>query len=913
MVKKIFLGLLIVIVLLLGAMVAIPILFKDDIQKALDEQVAANVNAKVFYDTDAFSLTLFKSFPDLTVSIGNFGVAGIEEFSDDTLAYVGEFRLDINLMSVISGDQIVVNQIKLDQPAIKVLVLEDGSANYDIAKESEEAVEEVEEEVADTTASTDVNLAIKKWEIADASLSYVDRSSRTTASLEGLNHNGTGDFTLEVFDVTTNTSIDKISVAYDGVSYLSNKSFSADLILNMDLANMKFTFKENKMALSAFGFGFDGFVSMPGEDIEMDITFEGKDISLTGLLSMIPGAYQEYLDGITAGGQIGFDGYVKGIYNETSMPQVAMNLSVDNGSIKYAEYPIPIEQLTVRASMDYPSADLKDFSFNLETFSMLVDGEQSSASLVFKDLEDYFWNFKFDGNLDIGKVTKIIPVEGMDLEGQVNAKLKTRGRMSALEAERYEDLPTSGSMTISSFKYTSPDLPQGFGIAKSKLKFDPEAIELASFKGNAGKTDLDFSGKIENYMGYALEGSDLVGRFNFSSSIVDVNEWMVPEDTAYVEEPEDTTALEVVRIPTNIDFILETSIEKMIYDNLSIDDFAGKVLVQDGALTMETVNFKLLEGYFEMNGGYETVPENPLYSFDFAIRDLSIPAAYQSFGSVEKLAPFTKDMTGRFSSELQISGELLQDMSPDYNTIQGFGLISVAEGALNNVELLSKASGFTGGNILGSDDGTVRLNDVDIQVEIKDGRVYVQPFEMNMGKYTVAVEGSSGVAGDLDYAMTVLDVPTGGAGQAVGNLISSFAGVDNVVPSKLDVSLGVTGTFDDPKVKFLGAKPSGGSDNSAKNAAKAKAQEALREAKRRAKEEALRRKREAQQLAKEKELEAKRKAEEAKKKAEAEAAKLEAEAKKELEQLVPDQATDEAADKAKDKVKGLLGGKKKNN
>ena len=905
MIKKIFLGFGVLIVLFLAAMVITPIIFKDDIQKALDEQIAANIDAKVFYDTDAFGLSLFKSFPSLSVSVGKFGVAGNEPFENDTLAYIGNFRLDINVMSAIKGERIIINNILLDEPAIKVRVLADGQANYDIAKASaEEAPEEVLEEAADTT-STDIQIAIKKWEIRNGDIAYIDQAGNMAAYLEGLNHEGSGDFTLEVYDITTSTIIEKVSFLYEGTSYLSNKTFKADLILNMDLANMKFIFKENSVSLNAFGFGFDGFVSMPTEDIEMDITFAGKEMDLKGLLSLIPGAYQEYLDGITAGGQIGFDGYVKGVYNESSMPQVAANLQVDNGAIKYAEYPVPIEELTVRAGFDYPSADLRDFSFTVDNFSMLVDGEKSSASLLFKDLEDFFWDFQFEGNLDIGKLTKIIPVEGMDLEGKVNAALQTSGRMSDVEAERYDKLPTSGNMSLTGFKYTSEDLPQGFGIENTAMQFNPEAITLSNFKGNAGRTDLNMSGEIRNYMEYALgEDATLVGRFDFSSSIVDINEWMVAEDTVVTEEPVDTTALEVVRIPTNIDFVLASSIDKMLYDNLSIDDFAGGVIIQDGAIRLDKVNFNLLSGYFEMNGAYETVPEDPLYNFDFQIKELSIPDAYNAFSTVQQLAPFTEDMTGKFSTGLQIGGSLLQDMSPDYNTMQGFGMVSVIEGALNNVELLSQAQGFTGGNFLGDTDGTVSLKDVLMQVEIKDGRVYVKPFQMNIGKYKVDVEGSNGVAGDLDYAMTVLEVSTGAAGQAVSSLISSVAGVNNVVSSKLDISLGVTGTFDDPKVKFLGAKPSKGSGGStgksAVDAAKQRAREELRAAREKARQETAKRKAEAEAAAKKKAAEAEQKAKE-------EAKRLEDKAKAEAKKLVPEKSVD----KAKDKVKGLLGGKKK--
>lgn len=900
--KKFFIIFLTLIGLLLVAMAVAPFFFKDDIQKALDEQVANNLNARIYYSTDDFSLSLFRSFPNLSVAIGNFGVVGVDKFESDTLLAVNSFELTIDIMSAISSEEIVIKNVLLDEPLINVHILEDGSASYDIAKPSDSPTEEVEE-TETSTASTEIAISVEKWAINNGEIDYVDLSSAISFLLDGLNHEGSGDFTLEVFDLTTNTVIEEVSFAYGNEVYLDRKRFEADLTLNMDLANMAFAFKKNRLSLNQFGFGVDGTVNMPGEDINMDITFEGKDISLKSILSLIPGAYQEYLNGITAGGQIGFEGYVKGTYNETSMPQVAANLSVANGNIKYAEYPIPIEQLNIKAGFDYPSADLKDFTFSVDQFNLLVDGEPASATLTFKDLEDYFWDFKFDGNLDLEKLTKVVPIEGMELAGKINAKLASSGRMSAVEQEDYKALSTSGSMSIKDFTYASPDLPQGFGIAETRASFSPEDITLTSFKGNAGNTDLNLDGKITKYMEYALgEDATLTGVFNFSSALVDINEWMTEEDTVVVEE-EDTTTLEVVRIPTNVDFELNSSIDKLVYSTYDINNFKGAVVIRDGALRMEGVQFELLDGTFEMSGAYETVPEEPLYDFDLGIKDLSIPRAFQGFETVKTLAPFAEKMTGKFSTDFQIAGSLLEDMSPNFNTMQGFGLLNVANAALNDVKLLSSVSGFAGGNSLKDNDGSVSLKDVLLQTEIKDGRVFVKPFEMRLGGYRTAVEGSNGIVGDLDYSMSVKEVSTGAAGTALNSLASSTLGLNNAVSSKVDINLGVGGTFTDPKIKFQSLKPSGGSaSNSAKNAAAAKAKEELGKAKRKAKEEADRRKAEAERIANEKKKEA--------------AAKLKAEqdaAQKKLneEKNAASEAAKEEINKAKDKVKNLFGKKNK--
>ncbi|MEM7297657.1 MAG: hypothetical protein AAF391_05260 [Bacteroidota bacterium] len=532
--KKFLIILGVVFVVIIAAIIVLPIIFKDDIQQALDETLDESLNAKVYYDVDAFNLSLITHFPDITVSMGDFGVVGINEFSEDTLVSVANFEVTVDLTSVISGDQIVVKEILLDQPQILVLVLPDGSANYDIAKASGET-EVPKEETPEETSTEDggeLSVGIERWAIVDGQLIYQDQSMNFYTELLGLNHEGSGDFTLDIFDLTTTTRIESVSMGFEGVEYASNKTIEADLNLNMNLPEMQFSFLDNRVAINDFAVEAEGNISMPGEDINMDITFGGKDISLKSILSLIPGVYQEeYLAGVAASGEINFGGYVKGTFNETSMPQVAANLSVSDGAISYAEYNIPMEQINIETSFDYPSADLTETSFNVDRFSMLVDGEKLEAYLKFKNLENFNWDFGFEGNADLEKITRIVPLEGMTLRGKINAGLKTAGQMSDVEAERYDALPTSGNMSIDQFYFQSADLTQGFEITKANLSFNPSRIALDQFDAKSGNSDFQMKGDINNYLGFALSDELLTGSLTFTSKVIDLNEFMPEGET----------------------------------------------------------------------------------------------------------------------------------------------------------------------------------------------------------------------------------------------------------------------------------------------------------------------------------------------------------------------------------------------
>lgn len=815
--KKFLIIIGVVFALVITAIVVLPIIFKDDIRQAMDDGMSENLNAKVYYDIDGFSLSLIKNFPDITVSMRDFGVVGVGTFEKDTLVSVGNFLVTVDLMSAISGHQIIVKEILLDAPKILVLVLPDGTANYDIAKEStEESSDAVEE--TESSESGDISVGIEKWSIKSGEVVYSDQSMNFYTSIKGLNHEGSGDFTLDVFDLTTKTTVDTVSLGFEDVEYISNKQLDLDVTLNMNLSEMKFTFKENRFAVNQFAIEADGFVSMPGDDINMDITFGGKDISLTSILSIIPGVYQEYLDGVDASGTIGFDGYVKGTFNDTSMPQVAASLSVENGRISYADFNIPIENLNIKSNFNYPSADLSETSFNIDNFSMLVDGESVAAYLKFKNLENYQWDFGFEGNADLEKITKIVPLEGVTLAGKINAKLNTAGQMADVEAERYDKLPTSGSLTISEFLFQSEDLPQGFRISRANLSFNPAEINLSEFSAKSGNSDFSLKGKVSNYLGFALsENEMLVGRLDFNSTLIDINEFM-PEESMEEEVDTSSAPLEVIKIPENIDFTLASSIDEIAYSNMPITNFKGQVLVRDGSIILNENSFNMLDGTFELTGSYVTKDlETPKYDLGFKVKDLSIARAFTTFETIQSYVPIAKQVSGKFSTEFNVNGLLGSDMMPIMDKVYLQGIVNVAQAALEKGDFMQKLSSVASLKKAADSEASnkISVKDVAIATEIKDGKLYVEPFELSVNGQKAVVGGNNSLDGKLDYSMLLKDVPTGIVGNALNSALSSLTGGKKLVADKINLNLGIGGTYDDVSVKLLGTSNADGSSSGA--------------------------------------------------------------------------------------------------
>jgi uncharacterized protein involved in outer membrane biogenesis len=214
----------ITLLVLIVFLIAAPFLFKDKIVSIVKEQANKNLNAKV--DFGDFDLSLFSSFPDFRFRINDVRVVGINEFEGDTLAFIQELSTDINLKSVLSGDQYQINSIVIDKARILGKILKNGKANWDIAKPSSDT-----SATAEDTSATKFSMKLKELKVKNTYIVYDDQQGAMYTKLENFNYDLKGDFTQDNFILNNLLDISKTTFKMGGVNYLNE----AHTHLKMDL------------------------------------------------------------------------------------------------------------------------------------------------------------------------------------------------------------------------------------------------------------------------------------------------------------------------------------------------------------------------------------------------------------------------------------------------------------------------------------------------------------------------------------------------------------------------------------------------------------------------------------------------------------------------------------------------------
>jgi hypothetical protein len=179
------------------------------------------------------------------------------------------------------------------------------------------------------------------------------------------------------------------------------------------------------------------------------------------------------------------------------------------------------------------------------------------------------------------------------------------------------------------------------------------------------------------------------------------------------------------------------------------------------------------------------------------IEGMAIQQAASSFSIVKTYAPIAGLVNGDFSTDFKISGELLSTMMPNLASVNGGGLVKVAQAALTQSKLVSGITSLTKLD----DSDKVTLKDVLMSASISNGRLSVQPFDVQFGSYKTTVAGSTGLDGSINYALK-MNVPAGKLGGQLQGFLNQQTGSNNST-SEIPVTIGVGGTYNDPKTSLV--------------------------------------------------------------------------------------------------------------
>jgi len=797
------------LLLFLLVLALVPIVFRGPIEARVKRAASDGLEARV--DWQRLDIGLLRHFPNVTIGLHDLTVAGTGRFDRDTLLAVPRFALTLNLGSVLSSlrgqGALEVRSVDVTAPRVRLLMLEDGTANWQITKPNGDD---------STEASRALDLSLERLTLRDARIALENRQSGLMATVAGLDHTLSGDFAKQRFDLETKTSADTLSVIFAGVPYLNDVRLEVDAAVAADLAERRFTVRDSRIRINDLLLAAEGSVVARESSVGLDLRFNAPEADFKQVLSLVPAVYAQDFASVQTAGRASVKGAVRGDLGPRAFPSFAVIADVADAMFRYPDLPLPARDISLHLSLTNPGGSADASVLNVDRFHVVLGDDAVDGSLVLRTpISDPDVDFRVAGTVDLADVPRTVKLPDVQqLTGVIRANAAMRARQSDITAKRFDRVSADGTIEVQKLAMTSATLEQPVAIDQAMLRLTPQHAQLTSFRGRAGSSDVLMTGTLDNIIGFVLRREELRGSARIASTRFDLNEWRSDDE------------MKTIAVPANIDFTLDARADTVRFGTLALQGASGKLRIKDRRVTLDDFRMNAFGGGIAVSGWYETVDSlKPGFDVKLALSEVSVPAAFAGLRTVQAFAPVARYAEGKASVQISLNGSLGEDMLPVFSQLTGLGSLVTSGLVLRDFPGMDRLADALKLDLL-HDPG---FKDLKSSFAIRDGRLEVKPFEVRLGELAFNVSGSNGIDQTLAYDIA-LHLPRRVLGTEANNAVRAIVDRTAQAGFNLDaadvITLGVKlgGKITDPTVTTNFRDAASGSVANVANALREQAQ-----------------------------------------------------------------------------------------
>lgn len=524
--RKVLIAFTIFILLTISVLSFFPFIYKNQIKNEVLSFANSEINGDVSFSE--VNLSFYHQFPNFSLEVNDLLIRGTGVFEKDTLLFAKQLSLCLDLKTYLKNNEIHINRIILNRPIVNLVINSDTLKNFNILKSNADS----------DTSSSNKNLFIDidRLSIENGSIQYKDYLNDIFFEVKGFEHLASWEVNKKIFDWKTHTLSKSFSFDYEGIRYLDKKETELDLKVEVDLEKSKLTLKENNIRINHFNLGIVGSMGFDSNQYAFDLVFNAKQTVFKHILSLMPGILMDDLSRIQTDGQVAFDGFVKGTFNDSLniWPKFYLSMQVKNAMFKYDSLPKPIENIGFHLIAKNTDGVIQNTVFDFKSIKLKIDQNILLGYLKINGLSNPKINGDLKALVDLTDLKNIFPLQQMTIAGLANADIKLNGIYNAksmifpkIDAKlrilngyfKSDNFPESlDSLDLNmeiinetgQFKDSQAKIKNlSFSIDKEPFVLSGEVSDFEDFGYDLnlkGKVDLEKISKLYSFEGVSLQG-----------------------------------------------------------------------------------------------------------------------------------------------------------------------------------------------------------------------------------------------------------------------------------------------------------------------------------------------------------------------------------------------------------------------
>ena len=350
-----------------------------------------------------------------------------------------------------------------------------------------------------------------------------------------------------------------------------------------------------------------------------------------------------------------------------------------------------------------------------------------------------------------------------------------------IKAEKLNDsiwLP-SGIIGFHSLGIRTPELKLPIRFQRTAVTVKDQKVMLKRAHMKIGNSDLMATGAIFNVYDALKHNQPIRAQLDIHSSLLDGNQLINALNTDLdATEELDTLSneapMELFVIPGNIDFELQTQLDKVVYGKMVFEQVHGAVDVRDQAVHLKDLSMRGLDADMKATLVYHAKDKRKGFTgFDFKLEDVNIGKLVDFIPALDSIVPMLRSFKGIVDFDATAEAQLDSALNLQIPTLRSAVHIKGDSLVLMDGETFAEISKM----MMFKNKKRNLIDSIYVNMTIDNGNVTVYPFVVQMDRYRAAVGGTQDLDMNFKYHISVLKSP---------------------VPFKLGVN--ITGNLD--KMKF---------------------------------------------------------------------------------------------------------------
>ena len=367
-----------------------------------------------------------------------------------------------------------------------------------------------------------------------------------------------------------------------------------------------------------------------------------------------------------------------------------------------------------------------------------------------------------------------------------------------------------GKIDFDKLRLFSRYFPIPIHMEGTSVEYNTNRVTLKDARLHLGKSDLRLNGQLSQLRAATLRGGTLKGNLTVQSKLIDCNQLLLAMNRGarFAEADEKApasfntdsiTALEyqnmeigaqdtlrtdtttqLMIIPKFLDLSLRTDAKRIQFKDLELENVVGEVVVRDQVLNLSELRMNSNIGDGNLTMVYSTPDEaHASMGLELGLNKILVNKLIDLFPSMDTLVPMLRSFEGVVDCQITATCQTDSTMSVLLPTLNASCFMRGKDMVLLDGETFAEISK----TLMFKNKKRNLIDSIAVDLAIKDSKIEVFPFLVEMDRYKVAVGGTHNMDMTFDYHLSVLKSP---------------------VPFKLGID--ITGNLDDFKFKIVRCK-----------------------------------------------------------------------------------------------------------